>query len=157
MHSQKFNRRNFLLSTATASAGIAGLNLIPGLGSRWAWADEKPAMGTWPAGSQGDTVRIGAAVPLTGSYAVQGADELKGMELAVAHINEGHDLMKAIAPKVDKGVLGKKVELLSADSTAKPNPAVQVQQNFINQNNIILMTGSTSSAVAVALNKFAQR
>ncbi len=42
-------------------------------------------------------------------------------------------------------------------SAAKPNKAVQEQQTFINENKIILMTGSTSSAVAVALNKFAQR
>ncbi|RVA85633.1 branched-chain amino acid ABC transporter substrate-binding protein, partial [Mesorhizobium sp. M7A.F.Ca.US.006.04.2.1] len=35
-------------------------------------ADDKPAIGTWPAGSAGDTVYIGAAVPLTGAYAVQG-------------------------------------------------------------------------------------
>ena len=34
---------------------------------------------------------------------------------------------------------------------------MQEEQTFINQNKIILMTGSTSSAVAVALNKFAQR
>jgi ABC-type branched-subunit amino acid transport system substrate-binding protein len=148
------SRRNVL--QIGALAGTAAL--IPGLGSiGWAYADDKPAIGTWPAGSEGDTVRIGAAVPLTGAYAAQGADELKGMELAVAHINEGHALMKAIAPKLDKGLLGKKVEILSADSAAKPNQAVQEVQNFINQNKIILMTGSTSSAVAVALNKFAQR
>jgi branched-chain amino acid transport system substrate-binding protein len=139
--------------------GVAGATLIPGLVGQVgrAYADDKPALGTWPAGSQGDTVYIGASVPLTGAYAVQGEDELKGMELAVDHINENHPLMKEIAPKVDKGVLGKAVKLVSADSAAKPNEAVQEQQNFINQNNIILMTGSTSSAVAVALNKFAQR
>ena len=34
---------------------------------------------------------------------------------------------------------------------------MQEIQTFINQNKIMLMTGSTSSAVAVALNKFAQR
>jgi len=149
------SRRNVLRVGALAGSAA----LIPGLGTvGWAYAaDDKPAIGTWPAGSEGDTVRIGAAVPLTGAYAVQGADELKGMELAVAHMNEGHPLMKAIAPKVDNGVLGKKVELLSSDSAAKPNDAVQQEQNFINQNKIILMTGSTSSAVAVALNKFAQR
>ena len=56
-----------------------------------------------------------------------------------------------------KGLLGKKVNLLAADSGAKPNQAVQEIQTFINQHKIILMTGSTSSAVAVALNKFAQR
>jgi ABC-type branched-subunit amino acid transport system substrate-binding protein len=122
-----------------------------------AHAEEKPAIGTWPEGSQGDTVYIGAAVPLTGPYASAGEDERKGMELAVEHINGHHDLMKAIAPKVENGLLGKKVALLSADSAAKPNNAVQVVQTFINQNKIILMTGSTSSAVAVALNKFAQR
>ncbi|RIK98267.1 MAG: branched-chain amino acid ABC transporter substrate-binding protein [Burkholderiales bacterium] len=135
-----------------------GAVLIPGLGHiNWAFAQDKPAMGTWPAGSQGDTIYVAAAVPLTGTYAVQGADELKGWELAVEHMNTNHELMKKLAPKVDKGVLGKKVELLYADSAAKPNQAVQAQQTFINQKKVILMTGSTSSAVAVALNKFAQR
>ena len=139
-------------------AGVAGATLIPGLGNiGWAYAADKPPIGTWPAGSQGGTVYIGAAVPLTGTYAVQGADELKGWELAVEHINAGHELMKKLAPKVDKGLLGKKVQLVSADSGAKPNQAVQAQQTFINQNKVVLMTGSTSSAVAVALNKFAQR
>jgi ABC-type branched-subunit amino acid transport system substrate-binding protein len=139
-------------------AGVASAAFIPGLGTiGFAYADDKPAMGTWPAGSEGDTVYLGAAVPLTGTYAAQGADELKGWQLAVEHINEGHELMKKFAPKLDKGLLGKKVELLSADSAAKPNQALQVEQTFINQNKIILMTGSTSSAVAVALNKFAER
>jgi branched-chain amino acid transport system substrate-binding protein len=54
-------------------------------------------------------------------------------------------------------VLGKEVKLVVADSAAKPNNAVQEQQTFINENKIILMTGSISSAVAVALNKLAQR
>jgi branched-chain amino acid transport system substrate-binding protein len=118
---------------------------------------DKPAIGTWPAGSEGDTVNVGAAVPRTGTYAVQGEDELKGWQLAVEHINNGDPLLQKIAPKVTKGLLGKKVNLLVADSAAKPNEAVQEIQTFINQNKIVLMTGSTSSAVAVALNKFAQR
>ena len=43
------------------------------------------------------------------------------------------------------------------NSAAKPNEAVQAQQRFITENKAMLMTGSTSSAVAVALNKLAQR
>ena len=141
-----------------AGVSAAGVTLIPGLGHvGWVYAADKPPIGTWPAGSQGSTVYIGAAVPLTGTYAVQGEDELKGWQLAVEHINTSHELMKKLAPKVDKGVLGKKVELVSADSAAKPNQGVQAQQTFINQKKVVLMTGSTSSAVAVALNKFAQR
>ena len=54
-------------------------------------------------------------------------------------------------------MLGKQVKLVVADSGAKPNNAVQEQQTFINDNKIVAMTGSTSSAVAVALNKFAER
>ena len=96
-------------------------------------------------------------MPLTGSYADAGADELKGWELAVEHLNEGNELIKKIAPKVSKGLLGKTVKLVSADSGAKPNNAVQIQQTFINDDKIVLMTGSTSSAVAVATNHFAQR
>ncbi|MBZ9764279.1 substrate-binding protein [Mesorhizobium sp. CA8] len=141
-----------------AGAGLAGSMMLPSpLISPASAASDQPALGTWPAGSQGDTVYIGATVPRTGAYAVQGEDELKGMQLAVEHINEGNDLLKQIAPKIDKGVLGKKVALVVADSAAKPNNAVQSQQTFINDNKIIAMTGSTSSAVAVALNKFAQR
>jgi ABC-type branched-subunit amino acid transport system substrate-binding protein len=140
-----------------AGAGLMGSSmLIPGF-TFPVFAADKPPIGTWPAGSQGDTVYIGATVPRTGAYASSGEDELKGMQLAVEHMNTNHELMKKIAPKVNKGVLGKKVAVLAADSAAKPNQAVQEQQTFINQNKIVLMTGSTSSAVAVALNKFAQR
>jgi hypothetical protein len=49
-------------------------------------------------------VYVGAAVPRTGTYAVQGEDELKGFELAVEHINTGHELIRKIAPKISKGV-----------------------------------------------------
>lgn len=136
--------------------GVAGGAILPA-GLFPVYAADKPAIGTWPEGSKGDTVNIGAAVPRTGAYAVQGEDELKGWQLAVEHINTNHELMKKLAPKINNGVNGKKVNLLAADSAAKPNQAVQEQQTFINQNKIILMTGSTSSAVAVALNKFAQR
>src|SRR6187401_3270426 len=141
-----------------ASAGLAGGALLPQAFTLPAFAvGDHPAIGAYPAGSQGDTVNVAAAVPRTGTYAVQGEDELKGWQLAVEHINNGDPLLKKIAPKVTKGLLGKKVNLLAADSAAKPNQAVQEIQTFINQKKIILMTGSTLSAVAVALNKFAQR
>ncbi|HEY3893307.1 MAG TPA: ABC transporter substrate-binding protein, partial [Bradyrhizobium sp.] len=122
-----------------------------------AFAEDHPVIGTYPAGSSGSSVFIGVAVPRTGTYAVQGEDELKGWELAVEHINGGHELIKKISPKTSKGLLGKELKLGVADSAAKPNDAVQAEQRFISENKAILMTGSTSSAVAVALNKLAQR
>ena len=147
-------------SLLRAGAAFAGGAVLPSTLTMPAFAvgiSDKPPIGTWPDGSAGDAVSVGAAVPRTGTYAVQGEDELKGWQLAVEHINNGDPLLQKIAPKVSKGLLGKKVNLLSADSAAKPNQAVQDIQTFINQNKIVLMTGATSSAVAVALNKFAQR
>ncbi|HEY1365160.1 MAG TPA: substrate-binding protein [Xanthobacteraceae bacterium] len=139
-------------------AGIVGGALLPSALTMPAHAvGEGPPIGTWPAGSSGNSVFIGITVPRTGTYAVQGEDELKGYQLAVEHINTGHELIRKMSPKTTKGVLGKEVKYGVADSAAKPNEAVQEQQRFITENKAVLMTGSTSSAVAVALNKFAQR
>ena len=147
-------RRDFM----RASIGVAGGLVLPAaLQQVFAAEPNHPAVGTWPAGAQGDTIYIGATPPETGTYARQGEDELKGWQLAVEHINEGNPLIRKISPKTKKGVLGKQLKLLVADSAAKPNDAVQAQQRFITENHIMLMTGSTSSAVAVALNKLAQR
>src|SRR5665213_4296049 len=142
-------RRTFLKAGAAAAGGLVL--------SRLAFAADHPAIGTYPSGSSGDSVFIGISVPRTGTYAVQGEDELKGYMLAVEHINSGDPLIKKISPKTTKGVLGKEVKYGVADSEAKPNTAVQEQSRFISENKAILMTGSTSSAVAVALNKLAQR
>jgi ABC-type branched-subunit amino acid transport system substrate-binding protein len=147
-------RRDFI----RAGSGVAGGLVLPaGLAQVFAAEPKHPPVGTWPAGVQGDTIFIGATPPLTGTYARQGEDELKGWQLAVEHINAGHPLIKKISPKTKKGVLGKQLKLGVADSGAKPNDAVQAQQRFITENHAMLMTGSTSSAVAVALNKLAQR
>jgi len=138
-------------------AAVIGGTMLSGAATRTVMAADQPPIGTWPAGSQGNTVFIGASVPRTGTYAVQGEDELKGYQLAVEHINEGHELVKKVSPKTKTGVLGKKLELGVADSAAKPNDAVQAQQRFITENKAVMITGGTSSAVAVALNKLAQR
>ena len=143
------SRRGLLQTTA----GLIGGSVLPAMP---AFAEDKP-IGTYPAGVSGSTAFIGISVPRTGTYAVQGEDELKGYQLAIEHINSGHDLIKKISPKTSKGVLGKELKFGVADSAAKPNEAVQAQQRFISENKAIMITGGTSSAVAVALNKLAQR
>ena len=137
-----------------AGGGLVAASALPRFARA---AEDQPPIGTWPAGSSGPSVFIGISVPRTGTYAVQGEDELKGYMLAVEHINNGNPLIKAISPKTTKGVLGKEVKYGVADSEANPNTAVQEQSRFINDNKAVLITGSTSSAVAVALNKLAQR
>jgi branched-chain amino acid transport system substrate-binding protein len=157
MTANRHSRRAFLRQVVATGAGVGALSagFTPFMAMP-AWADEPP-IGTWPAGSQGNSVYIGISVPRTGTYAVQGEDELKGYQLAIEHINSGHELIKKLSPKTTKGVLGKELKFGVADSAAKPNDAVQAQQRFITENKAVMITGGTSSAVAVALNKLAQR
>lgn len=140
-----------------AGAGLIGGTVLPASIASKAFAEDHPAIGTFPAGTSGSSVFIGISVPRTGTYAVQGEDELKGYQLAIEHINSGHELIKKLSPKTSKGVLGKELKFGVADSAAKPNEAVQAQQRFISENKAVMITGGTSSAVAVALNKLAQR
>ena len=88
--SNGLSRRRLLRQAVATGAGLGAFSVggpvqfIPrALSQR-----TRPPLGTWPAGSSGPTVTIGATVPRTGAYAVQGEDELKGMQLAVEHINE---------------------------------------------------------------------
>src|SRR5476651_1563025 len=151
------SRRDFLRTTALAGATVAaggGSSLFMPV---HASAADYPAIGTFPAGSSGNSVFAGLTMPRTGTYAVQGEDELKGAQLAIEHINAGHPLIKAISPKTTKGILGKEVKSGVADDEAKPNSGVQNISRFITENKAVVMMGGTSSAVAVALNKLAQR
>jgi branched-chain amino acid transport system substrate-binding protein len=141
-----------------AGAGLCGGAMLPwGLSGTALAAEDHPALGTYPAGSSGNSVFIGIAVPRTGTYAVPGEDQLKGYELAIEHLNTGNDLIRKISPHTTKGVLGKEVKYGVADNEAKPNTAVQAQSRFISENKAVMITGCVSSAVAVALNKLAQR
>lgn len=143
-----FTRRQALALSGVAVLGGA-------LGAHEAAAAE--SIGTWPAGTEGDSVFIGLTPPLTGPYSVPGQDLRKGYELAIDHINSGDALMKKIAPKVSGGLLGKKIAFGVSDSESKPNVAVQAWSGFVSNKKAVLLSGSCSSAVAVAGNKFAQR
>jgi branched-chain amino acid transport system substrate-binding protein len=152
--SSRFSPHPTRRSLMVAGAGLLAASALPRVARA---VGTYPPLGTFPDGSSGPSVFIGITVPRTGTYAAQGEDELKGYMLAIEHINSGHPLIKKMSPKTTKGVLGKEVKYGVADSAAKPNIAVQEQQRFISENKAILITGSTSSAVAVALNHFAQR
>ncbi len=145
------HRRNLLRGGLGLAGALTTGALLPGA------ASAAEALGTYPAGTEGPSVFVGLCTPLTGTYAAAGTDERKGFELAVAHLNEGHELIRKISTLTTKGVLGKKVEFDVADSEAKPNTAVQAQSRFISEKKAIMIAGSVSSAVAVAINKLAQR
>lgn len=147
------DRRAFLKT----GLGVAGGMLLPGIPNIVFAADKYPALANYPDGVSGDSVFIGLAVDLTGPYSAEGADERKGYELAAEQINEGNSAVHKMSPLTKKGILGKKLTYGVADSETKPNTAVQAATRFIHENKAMMVTGSVSSAVAIALEKVCDR
>ena len=147
------NRPLLLSRRATLQLGL-GAAILPIPLARA--ADEHQPLGTWPAGVQGNSVLIGITTPLTGPYSSDGTDAKLGYELAIAEINAGGGTAAQWGLK-GKGVLGKQVRYKVADSETKPNVAVQAQTGFIQQDKAIMITGSVSSATAIAVEELAQR
>lgn len=119
-------------------------------------AETYPRLGTYPDGVSGTSAFIGITTPLTGPYSADGQDAQLGYELAIAEINAGSPIARKWGLK-GKGVLGKTVHYKVADSETKPNVAVQAQTGFIQNDKAIMITGSVSSATAIALEELAQR
>lgn len=146
------SRRNFI----KAGAGVAGGLMLPGLASR-AFAKDYPALSTFPAGVSGDTAFVGIGAPLTGPYSASGNALKDGYELAITHLNEGGGLVDKIPTLHGNGVLGKRITHAVSDTETKANAAVQAFTRLIHDRKAIMITGSVSSAVAVASEQLAQR
>jgi branched-chain amino acid transport system substrate-binding protein len=84
--------------------------------------------------SQGETIKIGVPVPLSGSSANAGTDILNGAKLAADKINAGG------------GVLGKKIELIPEDDACDAQTAVQAAQKLIDAGVVAVAGGYCSSA-----------
>jgi ABC-type branched-subunit amino acid transport system substrate-binding protein len=137
--------------------GALGINtLLPPFISS-AHAQTPPAtIGTFPAGVGADSVFIGITVPITGAYSADGQDLQRGYQLALDLINAG-DPIAAKWGLSGKGVLGKQLKYGFTDSELKPNVAVQAQTQYIQRDKAIMITGSVSSAEAIAVQELANR
>ena len=106
------------------------------------------------------SVTLGFNVPQTGPYADEGADELRAYQLAVKHLNGEGDggLLNTMAPKslTGSGILGKKVEFTTGDTQTKSDAARSSAKRMIEKDGAIMITGGSSSGVAVAVQSLCQ-
>ena len=144
------NRRSVL--KGSAAAGLAAPMFMNGA----AWADAHAYLNA-PTGS---TVTLGFNVPQTGAYADEGADELRAYKLAVKHLNGEGDggMMNTFSSKELKGngILGKKVEYVTGDTQTKSDAARASARSMIEKDGAIMITGGSSSGVAVAVQALCQ-
>ncbi|SDD66968.1 substrate-binding protein [Rhodospira trueperi] len=144
------SRRGVLKGGAAVGAGLA----MPTIFSSQAWAADylnKPT---------GDTVTFGFNVPQTGAYADEGADELRAYQLAVKHLNGEGDggMLNTMNPTVltGNGVLGKKVAFVTGDTQTKSDAARASAKRMIEKDGAIMITGGSSSGVAIAVQSLCQ-
>jgi ABC-type branched-subunit amino acid transport system substrate-binding protein len=109
---------------------------------------------------KGDTVTLGFNVPQSGPYADEGADELRAFQLAVEHLNGEGDggMISTFSSKTleGNGILGKKVQFVSGDTQTKSDAARAAAQSMIQKDGAIMISGGSSSGVAVAVQGLCQ-
>ncbi|MHC1743510.1 MAG: ABC transporter substrate-binding protein [Syntrophobacteraceae bacterium] len=99
--------------------------------------------GSWSHGASENEVVIGLNIPLSGPYILQGKDQLNAYNLAKYEIEK------------QGGILGRKIRFVVADSQSNPKVAVENVKGFIDQG-ADMITGGSSSAVAMAVSKLCQ-
>lgn len=96
--------------------------------------------------SNGDTIKIGTNLELTGAVAAFGQSQLNGINLAVEEINK------------NGGVLGKQLQIVSADNASKKEESTRTATKLITEDKVDVLigaaiSGDTFAAVEVANNK----
>jgi ABC-type branched-subunit amino acid transport system substrate-binding protein len=146
-----------LLGGAGSAAGLVVPSLLPGFWSSFgAMAQTPGALGTFPDGVSADSVFVGLTIPLTGVFSGDGGDLKLGYELAIAQINAGEEVARNWGLK-GKGVLGRGIRYKVSDTEGKPNLDVQSATQFIQRDRAIMLSGSVSSASAIALEELGSR
>jgi ABC-type branched-subunit amino acid transport system substrate-binding protein len=105
----------------------------------------------------GDTVTFGYNVPQSGSYSQEGEDELRGYNLAQKHLNNGGGWVDSWSDLSGNGVLDKTVESVEGDTATDPDTARQAASRMIDRDNAVMISGGSSSAVAIAVQELCQQ
>ena len=150
MTRMKISRRSLLKGSAMAGVGLAAPTIFTSRALAASYTNE-------PTGS---TVTLGFNVPQTGAYAEEGADELRAYELAVEHINGEGDggMLNTFSSKAlqGNGINGKKVVFVTGDTQTKSDAARASAKRMIEKDHAIMITGGSSSGVAIAVQSLCQ-
>lgn len=89
-------------------------------------------------------IKIGWVGALTGFLSSWGHNMLRGAQMAVNEVNAGG------------GVLGRKLELVVRDDHGNPSQAVTLARQLDKQDHVLVLSGSLSADVAMALRGYAE-
>ncbi|ABD54298.1 substrate-binding protein [Jannaschia sp. CCS1] len=153
MSKGNFTRRNMLKTGVATGAALA----VPTIFTGQVWADGHTGFTNAPGP---DSVTLGFNVPQTGAYADEGADELRAFQLAVQHLNGEGDggMMNTFSSDAldGTGILGRRVEYVTGDTQTASDAARSSARSMIERDGAIMISGGSSSGVAVAVQSLCQ-
>jgi len=117
-------RRKFLAATGVTAGAAATQGLFPTV-----------------LRAQGESLRIGCPLPLTGPFAALAADMQRGAQLAQDELN------------AKGGVMGRKVEVLFRDDELKPAVGAQRTKELIENQKCQFIVGGLAAHVQMAINE----
>lgn len=130
---------------ATGAAGAAGLAGIAGcIGDPSGTED---SLGNYPP--EGDSVTYGFCGPLSGALDFEGAEQERGFELAIEHLNNGGGAVEYWDQLSGEGVLDYEVEGVGEDSGMEADSARSAVEGMIEGDNIQFWTGGMMSPVTI--------
>lgn len=88
--------------------------------------------------ADGDTIKIGLNLELSGDVSAYGTAEKEGIALAVAEIN------------ANGGVLGKKIELVEKDNKSENGESTSVAANLTSRSKVVAVVGPATSGATKA-------
>jgi len=121
---KKISRRTFLKGMAGTVAGLS--------------------MGRYLSFAQ-NPIKIGASMPLTGSFSVLGTSETEGYKLWEKVVND------------KGGLLGRPVEVLIRDNGSDTDKATTQYQRFITQDKVDILFGTYSSLLGIPTSAIAEK
>ncbi len=86
-----------------------------------------------------DTIKVGVVGPFSGSSAMVGDTERKGVELAANQINEAG------------GINGRQIELIEEDDEQDPTTAVSAINKLVSSDNVVAAIGTVNSSCTLAM------
>jgi len=104
------------------------------------------ALGFWAYGAsvEAPPIKIGAIFSVTGPASYLGAPEEKTVEMLVAKINDAG------------GVNGQKIQLIIKDSGAKPESAISMAKQLIEEEQVLAIIGPSTSGETKAIKNICQ-
>jgi branched-chain amino acid transport system substrate-binding protein len=97
------------------------------------------------ASAEGEPIRVGVTVSLSGDYAAPGSEQLKGIEMWA------HDLNARGA------LLGRPVEVVYYDDKSDPATSEALYERLVSEDKVDLLLGPYSSGLTLAASRVAER